>query len=298
VYLCRHAEATHNIKEREAVQAAIARGVVEKSEQEKCRRAVLDDESLKDAPLSSDGHGQVRTESGRLCILNAMGTKYPSPKLVLVSPLRRALMTATELFSTTVPKPKFVALEALREKRTGFFADERSSVDILEKEFPHIDFSDLRVVRNEIMKGEDNVKVRARGQAFLNGPFALIVEDSVSVVTHKGWLRELRHTLKGRVETGDLRVDFDLDKWDQTLYKNAEIRVAKFGWEEDKLTSIVSRSVENAIGSVVEDTVKHLIEKGMNQARRLQSTTSTCAQQQVLSTPLRGQSSKSEPAHL
>ena len=116
VYFVRHAEAAHNIKEREAVQAAIARGVSEKAEQEKCRRAVLQDEALKDAPLSRDGQSQVQQQGNRLGVLNAMGgdANYPTPKIVLVSPLRRALMTATELFASATPTPMFIALEALR----------------------------------------------------------------------------------------------------------------------------------------------------------------------------------------
>jgi Tfp pilus assembly protein PilE len=100
-------------------------------------------------------------------------------------------------------------------------------------------------------------------------------------------LRELRHALKCRVDDGELQADFDLDAWHQTLYKNAEVRVAQFRWESTstttsdpdtggasdhtnskntKLVSIVSRSVENAMGSVISDAVQHLIEKSQKQA--------------------------------
>ena len=262
VYLIRHAEAFHNIKEREAVERAKA-AQADKAAQEVARRAVLDDEALKDAPLSADGRSQAAQGSNQLSLLNKVGfTRYPAPKLVLVSPLRRALMTATELFLCCHPRPKFVAMEALREKRTGFAADERSSVSQLEKEFPHVDFSDLRQQREEVPKGEDNPAVRARGKAFLEGPFSTVEEDSVAIVTHKGWLREMRKTFKSWIDEGTLSVDFDMDHWDQTLYKNAEIRVNSFGWDKNqKLSCIVSKSVESAIATVVEDAVKHLIEK-------------------------------------
>jgi broad specificity phosphatase PhoE len=304
IYFCRHAEATHNIKEREAIQEAIAQGVHEKSQQEEARRAVLDDITLTDAPLSEQGIHESRLRSSNLDILNKIsnGTtsltssckqRYPTPTLVLVSPLRRALMTATELFynnnnnnknTTTTKVVQFVAMEAIREKRTGFAADERSSVDDLEREFPHVDFSDLRMPeRAEIQKGEDNVAVRARARDFLDGHLSGIHEESIAVVTHKGWLRELRQALKARVDSGDLCADFDLDAWHQTLYKNAEVRVAQFGWENDpttssnnsKLVSIVSRSVENAMGSVISDAVKHLIEKSQKQAAAMASMTMT-----------------------
>lgn len=269
VYFVRHAEAEHNIKEREAVQAAKSRGVTDKEEQEKARRSVLNDEKLRDAPLSADGCSQVKRASSSLNLLNKTGLeKYPAPKIVLVSPLRRALMTATQLFLSELKDasnpPVFIALEALREKRTGFAADERSSVETLEKEFPHVDFSDLhrRAAQGLVVpKGEDNPAVRKRGRAFLEGDFALRQEESVAIVTHKGWLREMRHTIKGYVDEGQTKVDFDLDQWHKTLYGNAEVRVAQFGWTVGKMTSIISKSVENALGSVVEDAVKHLVEK-------------------------------------
>jgi broad specificity phosphatase PhoE len=248
VYLVRHAEATHNIKEREAVQAALQRGI---QDTDQARRAVLQDESLLDAPLSADGRSQVRRASERLNLLDR--TKYPPPQIVLVSPLRRVLMTATELFfdaTNSNKNPRFVALEALREKRTGYAADERLGVEVLEKEFPHVDFSNLRdPATPTILKGEGNVQVQARGRAFLEGYLAHHVpQESVAIVTHKGWLRELRNTLKEWVDQQRLEVDFDLAQWYQTLYGNAEIRVADFEWTQDhRLTSIVSRSVEAAV---------------------------------------------------
>lgn len=270
VYFVRHAEAEHNIKEREAVQDAIANGVTEKSEQEKARRAVLNDENLTDAPLSNNGISQVKKASSNLSLLNKTGfEQYPAPKLVLVSPLRRALMTATELFHDPdegEKSPKFIALEALREKRTGYAADERSPVSVVKAEFQHVDCSDLLSAGESwVPKGEDNLAVRERGRQFLTGPMAEIYShaaDSVAVVAHKGWLRELRHTLKGYETSGKLNCcNFDLENWDQTLYKNAEIRVAEFGWDEDNnLISIVSKSVDNAIANVIMKATAHLIE--------------------------------------
>jgi len=277
VYFVRHAEAAHNILEREAVQKAIAEGFVTKEEQERARRAVLDDEALRDAPLSECGRDQVHAKASSLGLLNRIGlAKYPGPEVVLVSPLRRALMTATHLFAggaIETNKPRFVALEALREKRTGYAADERSSVDVLEREFPHVDFSDLR--RPDafaVPLREDNDAVRARGKEFLEGPFAYLEERTIAIVTHKGWLREHRHVLKSMENAGDLQVDFDLDNWDQTLYRNAEIRIAEFVWSSGgddccsdagrrRLTSVVSRSIESALASVIMDHVRHLVER-------------------------------------
>ena len=312
VYFCRHAEATHNIQERRAVQEACARlGVVPHSEPaEAARRSVLDNPVLRDAPLSPDGIAQSRQKGHKLELLHRLAaagssssattsttsgtfgnSKYPTPTLVLVSPLRRALMTATELFlhnNTSSTPPKFVALEALREKRTGFCADELSHVDDLECQFPHVDFADLK--RTDTFtpeKGEDNAKLRKRVEAFLLGAQSQFAtnytqETSIAMVTHKGWLREMRHVLRARVDAKEIEADFDLDHWHQTLYKNAEVRVVEFEWQQlqdhhgegdngtndsscasssSRLTSIVSKSVENAMGNVVHDAVKHLLER-------------------------------------
>lgn len=52
-------------------------------------------------------------------------------------------MTATEMFVSLDPPPKFVAVGALREKRTGLACDERSSVEELREEFSHVDSEDV-----------------------------------------------------------------------------------------------------------------------------------------------------------
>lgn len=158
IYYVRHAEATHNVKEREAIKAVIATGEMDKKRHEQARRAVLQqDPSLKDAPLSEDGTEQARTSGKKLAALfksspptprrnRKTAAPFSRPDVVLVSPLRRALMTATELFyhqseDDGSDPPMFLAIEALREKRTGLACDERSTVFELMAEFPHVDFS-------------------------------------------------------------------------------------------------------------------------------------------------------------
>jgi broad specificity phosphatase PhoE len=262
IYFIRHAEACHNIREREAMERVKRQGCDEAA-QEAARKLVLQRESLRDAPLSESGHKQSKVVSKRIHVLHQVcSDKYPRPKIVLVSPLRRALMTATDLFFETSNNPNFVGLEIIREKRTGFAADERSSVEVLENEFPHVDFKDLHG-QHEIPLQEDNAAVRLRCQDFLENVLPQMEQDSVAIVTHKGWLREMQHTFLSYVEAGQLKVDFDLEQWHQTQYKNAEIRVAKFVWEDGALVSIVSRSVENALGSVIEETAKKMVGKNM-----------------------------------
>ena len=79
IYFVRHAEAEHNVKEREAVAAAKIAGETRKEELEKARKAVLaEDASLKDAPLSQDGIDQVRNSGRRLNKLFA--SMKPAPR--------------------------------------------------------------------------------------------------------------------------------------------------------------------------------------------------------------------------
>jgi len=272
IYFCRHAEAIHNVKERLAVEAARLAGEVDT---ERARRAALqDDSSLRDAPLSSDGTLQAKTSGQALRTLfaprttsvpvktggilgNASSssstqpkrTPFKSPDVVLVSPLRRALMTATELFydpNGAEEPPLFLAIEALREKRTGLACDERSHVTELQAEFPHVDFSDVARGLPVVPMGETNTAVRDRGASFLRDRLAAVPGQYLAVVSHKGWLRELRQTLKAMSEDGTIRADFDVVEWDKTLFGNSEVRVAAFRWQDGELASVVSRSIDNA----------------------------------------------------
>jgi len=264
IYFVRHAEALHNVKEREAVRAVIAAGDTDKGRQDQARRAVLQqDPSLKDAPLSEDGTEQARMSGKKLKALfsssppasrhrhRKTASPFRSPDIVLVSPLRRALMTATALFNHSDEHgndpPMFLAIEALREKRTGLACDERSSVPELQAEFPHVDFSDVQRGLPVVPEGENNEAVRARATEFLDTRLAAVPGRYIAVVSHKGWLREQRKVLKRRVESNKIRANFDISEWDTTLYGNAEVRVAAFRWQEGELVSVVSRSLENAI---------------------------------------------------
>jgi len=263
IYFVRHAEATHNVKEREAIQAVIAAGETDKERHDQARRAVLqEDPSLKDAPLSKDGTDQARSSGMKLKALfkssppgrnrsRKTAAPFGRPDVVLVSPLRRALMTATELFNHSDDEgndpPMFLAIEALREKRTGLACDERSTVPELKLEFPHVDFSDVERGIPEVPVGEDNAAVRARAAKFLDTRLAAVPGKYIAVVSHKGYLREQRKILMSRVESGMIRANFDISEWDKTLYGNAEVRVVAFRWQDGELISVVSRSVDNAM---------------------------------------------------
>ena len=232
VYLVRHAEARHNVEEKRVVEQASLSGATKEQADEARKAALWADESLRDATLSQEGAEQVGASA--LGIKKMLSdTHYGPPELVLVSPLRRTLQTATGLFGADV---RVSAIEALREKRTGMACDERHSVLELQAEFPHIDFSEMRKRRAEFPTpehGEDNAAVRRRALAFLDGLPALAAGCStIAIVSHKGWLRELRAGLLAAATAhGELRLDFDLDLESQpVLFGNAEVRVAEFSW--------------------------------------------------------------------
>ena len=152
VHLVRHGQGTHNVE-------AALRGV-------EAYKMI----SLMDAPLDSTGRTQARD----------LGIRIKESKLavdiILVSPMTRALQTATEMFpesveyygndsgrnvefSSALPRklvengeehlspehrkapPKFLAIELAREAFGGHPCDQRRSIRILRNEFPHVDFS-------------------------------------------------------------------------------------------------------------------------------------------------------------
>ena len=137
LYAVRHGEALHNICEREAsesVERAMTNregacdATVMRDAKDAARKAALLEPSLHDAPLSDagkDGALVARTTLGGL-----FDSGFPTPTLVLSSPLQRALQTAALIF----PEHGDVRVrEELRERRTGLPCDERSSVVTMSK---------------------------------------------------------------------------------------------------------------------------------------------------------------------
>ena len=242
IYFTRHAQALHNVEEQKAVERAKAAGKGP-SAQEVARKAVLNDKHLADAPLSRQGLEQARQTGSQLRLLHQLDTnRFPTPDIVLVSPLRRALQTATALYRGDDDNhhkarvPKIVALEALREKRTGFLADERRSVEILQREFPHVNFDDLLPPKqqdnnssNKPAVGEDNAGLQIRcHNFFVTGSYlANLKAESIAIVTHKAWLRELHHVLE---QCGDETTLLQGAPTSPT-FANAEVRVTQCTWE-------------------------------------------------------------------
>ena len=261
VYFTRHAEALHNVEEQKAVAKAKAAGK-DFEAQEVARKSVLNDQHLADAPLSPKGFEQAGHAAAQLRLLHQLAAdRFPSPQIVLVSPLRRALQTATALYASNngSNKPKFVALEALREKRTGYVADERRSVAVLQQEFPHVNFDDLLHKHENPTpdKGEDNAKLQIRTHTFLSSAYmANLKQDCIAIVTHKAWLRELHHAVD---QHEDIATCLGTAP---AVFTNAEVRMIQCTWETSRHTSRLlgmqaTTTVEQALRCAIGNAVQH-----------------------------------------
>lgn len=260
LYLIRHGEAEHNVLEKIAIQEALERSIKETGmgkespetakKLEDARKAVLNNEQLRDAKLSELGRSEAQTAQRALPDI-CLQTGLEPPACVLVSPLTRTLETASIIFPEHNTDLKVHVREDLSERKTGKPPDERSSVTSLSsrKSFRRFSMSQLRrgslgvssaltedtgksveesksLDRNHTEQTSSNRKRRRHLQSGVEENreelrkrthrlFRLLGETnhtSVAVVTHKGYLRELE---KGPLRQGDAVKEF----------KNCEIRV-------------------------------------------------------------------------
>mmetsp|Transcript_46037 Transcript_46037/g.99979 ORF Transcript_46037/g.99979 Transcript_46037/m.99979 type:complete len:718 (+) Transcript_46037:39-2192(+) len=242
IYLVRHAEAWHNVEEKAAETKALLSGGDAKAANLARRRALANPVFL-DAPLSEIGTKQVMLTADHFANL-LKGTHYQPPELVLVSPLERALQTATLLFPN---HPRILAKEILREKRTGLPCDERKAVWELANNFPQVDFEDIS--KADVASGggswdfqahllETNADVAIRAKCALEKIYAESA-TSIAVVTHKGFLRELQTGPWARL----------LESNGQELpavFKNAEVRVCEVEWIGDGEPRVHERLLQDA----------------------------------------------------
>ena len=104
IYLVRHAEAMHNVEEKRVVGLSLEAGL-SKSEADLARKTALEtNDALKDAPLLPAGISRSSQRSRGTSQRLLDRTPYCAPEIVLVSPLRRTLQTATRLFGSAVGK--------------------------------------------------------------------------------------------------------------------------------------------------------------------------------------------------
>ena len=220
LYLVRHGEAEHNVKERLAQEAAaeeaITRGFDANSSEvkiamETARKAALQDSSLCDPPLSAAGKAAA-TDTRRAIDELVHGLGLPPPCGVLVSPLSRTLQTAALIFPDH-EKSCVRACEELRERRTGLPCDTRSRAELLcqRATFKSITLDDIVDLDRGLVEDsgsscggrsssvssvsdgepiEDLAMLRRRTLQVLK-LLERCEHRAVALVTHKGYLREL-----------------------------------------------------------------------------------------------------------
>lgn len=114
-------------------------------------------------------------------------------ELVIVSPLRRTLQTANELFKgINIP---IIALECCREYPMGKqTCNKRSERDYLQKMYPHINFDDLTtnldtlwLPHREESIDELNVRIHKLKQFVLDRP-----ETNIAFVNHSSFIGQLK----------------------------------------------------------------------------------------------------------
>jgi len=207
LYLIRHGEAEHNVREK-AAQAAAKAEAVERgldpngaevaAAMETARKAVLQDCALCDPPLSDAGKAMAAVP--RKALDQLYGRGLPQPTCVLVSPLQRTLQTAALVFPG---HGHVMAREALKERQTRLACDTRSSADELLKRgtFKHMNLSEI--VRHDdeghnptkSASGgadvEDKEMLRSRTLQVLELLEEQCDHRAVAIVSHKGYIREL-----------------------------------------------------------------------------------------------------------
>mmetsp|Transcript_135432 Transcript_135432/g.342652 ORF Transcript_135432/g.342652 Transcript_135432/m.342652 type:complete len:309 (-) Transcript_135432:160-1086(-) len=223
VIFVRHGQAVHNIVEErvkeQASRAAEACGYAKDSTQfqalvKEARLEALRDEALRDAALSELGKAQVLDAKHRLEHMIDGPRPLPQPTAVLVSPLFRTLQTASILFPE---HPKIQVSRVLCERNTGLPCDRCSDQNRGAHSFPHIDFDqDLspqscNLCSSECEENAFDVRCRSASLAKL---LQRTEDQTIAVVSHKGFLRELErgplhHACAKEFKPAELRV-FDV----------------------------------------------------------------------------------------
>jgi broad specificity phosphatase PhoE len=156
-------------------------------------------ERYRDARLTPQGESEA--EALRQTLL---ARSLARPELVAVSPLTRALETATIAFGNGTGAPRYVATSLARERIWDHTCDWRRPRHVLEREFPHCSFGELAEGDHDEMwaaKEDDDGGVRdartwnssavaARARALLRWLHAR-EESTAAVVSHWVFLSHL-----------------------------------------------------------------------------------------------------------
>jgi hypothetical protein len=161
LYFIRHGEALHNILEKDAASAArenaISLGYAPDSDHvkqvmEEARKAILNSEGMEDPPLSELGMEEARRAKRELESLIDK-CNLPQVQEVWVSPLQRALKTASIIFPANGPRIR--VKEELEERHTGLACDTAAPLRSINRpSFQHFSLSGLRL--GSLLTGASN----------------------------------------------------------------------------------------------------------------------------------------------
>lgn len=222
LYLIRHGEAEHNVLEKiaqkQAQEEALALGLSPEETHERmeaARMAVLEDQTLRDAPITDKGRQEARDAMAKLKKLIANKVVH-HPTEAICSPLSRCLETCKIILDDSDLKAHI--RPEIAERRTLFPPDKPKPLDQLlrcTKTADRFSITHLKQLSSEQIMGEALVReskemLRERANEF----FDLLMECQhrhVLVVSHKGFLRELERGL--------------LQMPESPLFDNCELRV-------------------------------------------------------------------------
>ena len=157
------------------------------------------DPKFTDTSLVKEGFQQARN-------LRNSWLNLKDIELVIVSPLKRTLQTATEIFKDhSVP---IIALDYSREYPLGeHTCNKRSSKELYMKDFPHINFDNLQTDQDEIWLShrretmdELNTRIYKLKQFIVDRP-----ETKIALVNHSSFIgqmkdQEIRYLENGQEE--------------------------------------------------------------------------------------------------
>jgi broad specificity phosphatase PhoE len=145
-------------------------------------------EDLIDAELTDKGIEQCQE-------LNKINEKYLKSQLVVVSPMRRTLQTATKSFPDLIEKVPWIALECLREQTGLHPCDKRFPISFYQENYPYVDYSFIESDEDPLYplyedRREPHEDMDQRAKQFLNW-IQTRPETEIVVVSHSAFLRGL-----------------------------------------------------------------------------------------------------------
>lgn len=173
IHFVRHAEGAHNVAGKKSVLNYLK-------------------EEYEDATLSDKGHQECNALSQEITAIELIS----NAELVVISPMRRTLQTASLCFPQLINKVPWVAIETLREQTGLHPCDRRRPTTELAELFPHVSFSeiesDIDPLYNRYLLREPVSAVTSRAIEFVEW-LSMRPEKEVIVVTHSLYLEQLLH---------------------------------------------------------------------------------------------------------